>query len=103
MIAPEAVLRAYPRPPMARITIELFGIARRRAGLAAADIDAATLGEALRALAARHPLLEGEVVRDGAVVAPWRVSLEGIRFLTDGAEPLVEGTRLVVLSSLAGG
>lgn len=88
---------------MPRVTIELYGIARRRAGLATATVDAPTLAAALSALSARAPALEGEILRAGTPVAPWRVSLDGERFLTDPAAPLADGTRLLLLSSLAGG
>ncbi len=88
---------------MARVTIELYGIARRRAGREAITLDAATLRDALRALAREVPPLSGEILVDGAAAPHWRVSLDGARFLEDGDEALPEGARLLLLSSLAGG
>lgn len=85
------------------IRIELFGIARARAGAAEAEFRAESLGEALRALAERHPELEGEVLRDGAPAEGWLVSLDGERFVDDPQTPLSDGARLLLISAHAGG
>jgi len=88
---------------MARVTIELYGIARRRAGRESLALEAATLRDALLALETASPPLAGEILVDGAPAPHWRVSLDGTRFLEDGAEVLPDGARLLLLSSLAGG
>jgi molybdopterin converting factor small subunit len=85
------------------ITVELYGIARLRAGAARVDLEATTLGELLHALAARHPELEGEVIRDGALGEGWLISLDGERFLDDPATPLPDRARVLLLSAQAGG
>jgi len=85
------------------ITVELYGIARLRAGAARADLEATTLGELFRALAERHPELEGEVIRDGALVEGWLLSLNGERFLDDPATPLPDHAHVLLLSAQAGG
>ncbi len=85
------------------VHVELYGIARLRAGAARADLEATTLGELLRALAACHPELEGEVIRDGALVEGWLISLNGERFLDDPATPLPDRARVLLLSAQAGG
>ena len=85
------------------IRVELYGIARVRAGTASADVEATTLRELLRALAHRHPELEGEVIRDGTAADGWLISLDGDRFLKDPDTPLEDGARVLLLSAQAGG
>ena len=87
----------------ARVTIELYGIARRRAGRELLSVEGRTVADALRALERSAPSLRGEVVTDGALAPHWRLALDGATFLEDGATPLVDGARYVLLSSLAGG
>ncbi|MHC4548068.1 MAG: ubiquitin family protein [Planctomycetota bacterium] len=83
--------------------IELFGIARVRAGREAVEVDAADLGEAILALAATCPALEPEVVKDGRLTGGFLASLNGELFVTDAATPLAPTDSLLVLSSQAGG
>jgi molybdopterin converting factor small subunit len=85
------------------VTLELYGIARKRAGRAEFRASADTLGEALLALERAHPALSGEVVREGRLAAPWRASLDGKAFVDDPATPLRADARVVILSGLAGG
>ncbi|MHC4222547.1 MAG: MoaD/ThiS family protein, partial [Planctomycetota bacterium] len=61
--------------------IELFGIARARAGTDALDVEAATLGEALRALATACPDLVPEVICDGKLTDSFLASLNDDRFV----------------------
>ena len=85
------------------VTVELFGVPRARAGLAELSVSAATAGEALAALAAACPGL-GELCRpDGRLAPQYLLSLDGKRFVTDLAEPLRPGERLLLLSADAGG
>lgn len=88
---------------MAHVTIELYGIARRRAGRETVAVEGFTLGDALVALERAAPALRGEVVTDGTLAPHWRVALDGTTFVGDPATALVEGSRWVLLSSLAGG
>ena len=85
------------------MTLELYGIARKRAGAAEFTATATTLGEALVALSNAHPGLEGEVVRAGCLAPHWRASLGGGAFVEDPATPLPDLSRVVILSGLAGG
>jgi molybdopterin converting factor small subunit len=87
---------------MARVTIEFFGVPRRRAGVPALTADAATAAEALKRVAERCPELAG-VVADGRLNPLYLLSLNGERFVTDLTEPLPPGTRLLLLSADAGG
>jgi molybdopterin converting factor small subunit len=88
---------------VARIVLELYGVARRRAGRAEIGVEAGTLGEALLALARAAPALEGEVVRDGRLLSEWRASLDAQEFVDAPATPLPDGSRLLLFSAIAGG
>jgi molybdopterin converting factor small subunit len=88
---------------VAGVTLELYGIARRRAGVAHVATDAATLGAALFDLERRYPSLSGEVVAGGRLAPHWRASLSGRAFVEDPATPLPPGTRVAILSGIAGG
>ena len=88
---------------MARVTVELYGIAARRAGTDAVDVEADTLSEALREVERACPALAGEVVRDGATAPHWTTNLDGRCFVDEPATPLSDGARVLLLSSLAGG
>jgi molybdopterin-guanine dinucleotide biosynthesis protein A len=87
----------------ARVRVELFGIARARAGAAAAEVEAGTLAEALRALAARFPGLEPDVLAGGTLTEHYVVSLNGERFVRDPGTPLHPGDVLLLLGAQAGG
>jgi molybdopterin converting factor small subunit len=85
------------------VRIELFGIARARAGREAVDVDAASLGEAVRALGAACPGLVPEVVTDGRLADGFVANLNGDAFVDDPALPLRPGDTLLVLGAQAGG
>ena len=86
------------------VRVELFDLARARAGTGEARVRADTLGGALLALADRLPALVPDVLTaDGGLGAHWRVSLDGGRFVEDPSVRLPAGTTLVLLSALAGG
>ena len=85
------------------MTVELFGTARLRAGLAAIDLEAGTVGQALERLARDVPALDGGVIRGDRVHPAFRLSLNGDRFVSDPSTPLVEGDRLLLLSADVGG
>ncbi|MGQ0612598.1 MAG: MoaD/ThiS family protein [Planctomycetaceae bacterium] len=85
------------------ITVELFGIARARAGSARVEVEARTLGEALAALVRACPGLEPEVVLGGALTEHYVVSRNGEEFVTQGGTRLAEGETLLILGAQAGG
>ncbi len=85
--------------------VELLGIPRQRAGVAELEIEAATLGQLLDALAARYPSLAdlfraGGADRLGPFVA---ANLNGDRFVTDPGTRLAATDRVLILSADAGG
>jgi molybdopterin converting factor small subunit len=89
------------------ITIELFGVARLRAGRSLVTIDCgvSTLAGALAALADTCPALDGPVVvrARGAVCEGYRVSLNADRFLDNPETPLSDGDALLLISADTGG
>lgn len=85
------------------ITIELYEMARRLAGVAEVHLEAGTLRQALAALARVHPALTPDVIVGDELAATWRAGLDGRAWLTDPDHPLAPGDRLVLVSAIAGG
>jgi hypothetical protein len=85
------------------VIVEFFGVPRVRAGRAEMPVAAATAGEALAAVAAECPALAGIRQADGRLAPQYLLSLDGERFVTDLAQPLRGGNRLLLLSADAGG
>ncbi len=84
--------------------IELFGIARARAGRDQVTVEGADLGAALRALAAACPELVPEILADGGRLADgYLTSLNGEGFVTDQDMPLSAEDTLQILGAQAGG
>ena len=85
------------------VTIELYGIARLRAGCAAVEVTAGDLSEVLGALVQRCPTLEPEVVCEGLLCEGFLAARNGERFLSDASSPLAAGDTLLIVSSQSGG
>ena len=83
--------------------IELFGVARLRAGTDAVEVDALTLGEALRALAQLCPNLNPEVLNGGRMTEHFLASLNGELFVSDTNMTLQPEDTLLILGAQAGG
>ena len=100
-----------------RCTVELFGIARLRAGRRAVEVrlgerpgdrgerGTATVADALTALAAACPALVGPVLRpDGhSLCTGYLLNRNGREFVDRTDAPLVDGDHLLLISSAAGG
>ncbi len=85
------------------IHVEFYDLARARAGVDRADVEGATLGDVLTALAQRYPALVPDVLTPSGLAPHWRASLDGGKFLTDPLTPLRDGDVIVLLTALAGG
>lgn len=85
------------------VTIELFGIPRRRAGVEQLNVDAARLDEALQAAIEACPRLRECLTPDGRLRAGYLVNLNGRMFTTDVSSALQEGDRVILLSADVGG
>jgi molybdopterin-guanine dinucleotide biosynthesis protein A len=93
-----------PLSVMPRVTVELFGVPRLRAGLDQLTVCSGTLGEALRALGRTCPALVGTVLTAaGSLQSAYTVNLNGETFITDPSTCLSEGDRLILLAVDAGG
>jgi molybdopterin converting factor small subunit len=85
------------------VRIELFGIARARAGREAVEVEARSLGDAIRALARECPGVVPEVVEGGRLTDGFLASLNGERFVADPKLELANGDTLLILGAHAGG
>ena len=85
-------------------TIELFGNARVLAGQQSIKVDAASVREALAALARACPAIVGPVLDpDGAVTPAYALNVNGTHFVSGLDEPLQPSDTVLVLSSMSGG
>lgn len=85
------------------VTVEFYGIPRRRAGVASVEVEAATLGELCTAVARLLPAfgescLDGDRLRLGYVA-----NVDGERFTTEPTTPLADGSHVLLLSADVGG
>lgn len=85
------------------VRVEFFGIPRRRAGTAATDVDAGTLGEVFDQLATRLPRFAESCLDGGRLKAGYTASLNGRIFTTSRETALAPGDTVLILSSDAGG
>ncbi len=91
-----------PRPP--RVHVALFGVPRLRAGASRLAVEAADVGDALRALSRACPALLGSVLSsEGSLRPAYTLNLNGQRFTTDPSTPLRDGDSLIVLAVDVGG
>lgn len=85
------------------VTLELYGVARLRAGRAVIEVEARSLGEALVALGVACPALEPLIVTGGRLGPGWLVALNGAQITADPELPLADGDVVVLVSADAGG
>ena len=85
------------------VRIELFGIARERAGLALIEGEAKPLGNALGAARARRPGLLASTTASGELRWTFMASLNGRRFILRPETPVADGDSILLLSADAGG
>lgn len=86
-----------------QVAVELFGIARARAGISQTMAVGANLGDVLADLATQFPQLaetciDGRTLRTGFIA-----NLGAERFVTSPETPLSEGDTILLLSLDAGG
>jgi molybdopterin converting factor small subunit len=84
------------------VRIELYGIARARAGTETIEVPARSVAEAVQALAEACPALVPEVVQGGRLTEGWLASLNGDRFVTEDTL-LGDDDVLVIMGAQAGG
>ena len=82
--------------------VEFLGIPRERAGVSELVIEAETLGQLVRTLAARFPAL-AELISADRLHRSLTANLNGDEFVSDPATPLRTTDRVLILSADAGG
>jgi len=85
------------------VTIEFFGLPRHRAGVADAQLDATTVGEALRQLQNKFSALGELCQNENAARSGYLLNLNGRAFITDLTTPLHSGDTLLLFSADMGG
>ncbi len=94
----------YKNARRPRLVIELFELARQRAGVDRIDIEAQTLQSGLAQLASMHPALVGDVLEeDGTLTKHWRLLRGDLGFVEDMRADVVHGEVVALMSALAGG
>ena len=82
--------------------VEFLGVPRQRAGISELDVEAATLGQLLGALAERIPSLR-ELITVDRLRPGFVANLNGDRFVSDPGTPLRDHDCVLILSADAGG
>ena len=89
------------------VRVEFFGIARQRAGVSHLALDSCqreiTLGAALARIAGLVPEFARECLLDDRLRPSLAANLDGQRFISDPATPILDGQCLLILSADAGG
>jgi molybdopterin converting factor small subunit len=85
------------------IQVELFGMARRRAGHSEFASSGTTIGQVLDELTRACPNLSDLFLEVGRLSPRYLVSIDAGPFLTSLNHPLKPGDRLLLLSADAGG
>lgn len=85
------------------ITVEFFGIARKRAGIASIEIEADTLGNSFDALATRLPHWAEACLDDGRLKPTFLANINSRTFVTDRTHQLNDGDHLLILAADVGG
>lgn len=86
---------------MARVRVEFYGLARRRAGIAEIEVEADTVGSALEAIARECP--GSALLHEGRIAGEFLISLGGRRFVEDLKRAVPVGVCLLVLGADSGG
>ncbi len=85
------------------VRIEFYGIPRVRAGTEAVELEAATLGEALREAGRLLPEFERACLDGGRLKSGYIANVNGRRFVSAAETPLDNGDCVMILSADAGG
>jgi molybdopterin-guanine dinucleotide biosynthesis protein A len=86
-----------------RVVVELHGVPRLRAGRSRVEVEGATVGEVLAALATECPGLGGDVVRGGRLDPAYILNRDGAEFVSDPEAPMRDGECLILLAIDVGG
>ncbi len=95
--------RSNERVKTMPVTVELFGIPRARAGVAATTAVGRCLGDVFVDLAERFPGLAESCIEGRALRPGYTANLGGERFVTSSETLLNDGDTVLLLSLDAGG
>ena len=82
--------------------VEFLGIPRERAGVSEVEVDAATLGQLLTALATRFPAF-GSLMSPDGLHRSLAANLNGDEFVSSPQTVLAEDDHILILSADVGG
>ncbi|MGE3317014.1 MAG: MoaD/ThiS family protein [Planctomycetaceae bacterium] len=85
------------------VRVEFFGLARRTAGCAFLDVEAATLGDAIERIREELPQLASICFADRTLSAGYLANVNGKQFTRDPECPLKPGDSVLILSNDMGG
>ncbi|MCA9075357.1 MAG: MoaD/ThiS family protein [Planctomycetaceae bacterium] len=85
------------------ITVEFFGLARKRAGVASIEIDAHTIGTAFDVLESLLPKWADACLDDGHLKRSFLANVNSRTFVNDRNQPLQDGDHLLILAADVGG
>ena len=85
------------------VRVEFYGLARQRAGTASIDVDATTVGSALRRAAEQVPSFAAACIEGGRLAAGYLANVNGRAFTSDALFPVSDGDVVLILSADAGG
>lgn len=85
------------------VTVELFGVARHKAGRDQLIAHGITVRELLRSVADGCPPLNDLIGADGLLSKHYLVSIDGERFVSELDDAVPPGSRLLILGADAGG
>lgn len=85
------------------VTVEFYGIARQRAGVASLDVDAGSVGEAFDRLALQLPRWAESCLVNGELKPVFLANLNARHFVAERSHPLAEGDHLLILAADVGG
>ncbi len=85
------------------VRVEFFGLARERAGVAEMEVEAKSVGAALRQVSNRLPQLQDVCLDGNRLRAGYLANINGRTFVSDPCTVLRAGDSLLILSSDVGG
>ena len=84
------------------VVVELLGLPRHKAGRSELSVAGRTVTDVLEAVGCECPGLR-PLISAGRLNPVYLLSWDGDRFVTDLAEPVIVGARLLILGADAGG
>jgi molybdopterin converting factor small subunit len=88
---------------LASIRLEFFGVARRRANVAAVDLDVDNLLNVIARLQEQFPSLVELCVTNGQLAPGWLLNVNGAVFTRDLSIALNDGDNVLLIPADAGG